>query len=123
MPDHYEQVSFLPDIDTEPRQEAPYLRRLHEGLAPYLDVPQLRRLIAERDDIYKALRSPEPPAEIKIIVDILSDILHPRPREQIRSPTDIAALLMVEMGHLDQEELRTVLLDTKNRVQGIATIY
>lgn len=30
---------------------------------------------------------------------------------------------MVEMGHLDQEELRTVLLDTKNRLQGIVTVY
>jgi DNA repair protein RadC len=30
---------------------------------------------------------------------------------------------MVQMGHLDQEELRTVLLDTKNRVQDIVIIY
>jgi DNA repair protein RadC len=36
---------------------------------------------------------------------------------------DVAALLMVSMGHLQQEELRTVLLDTKNRVQGIALVY
>jgi DNA repair protein RadC len=44
-------------------------------------------------------------------------------RLQIRSPTDAADLLMLEMGHLDQEHLRTVLLDTKNRVQQISTIY
>jgi DNA repair protein RadC len=44
-------------------------------------------------------------------------------RLQIRSPTDAADLLMLEMGHLDQEHLRTVLLDTKNRVQHVATIY
>lgn len=44
-------------------------------------------------------------------------------RLQIRSPTDAADLLMLEMGHLDQEHLRTVLLDTKNRVQQVATIY
>jgi DNA repair protein RadC len=44
-------------------------------------------------------------------------------RPQIRSPADVASLLMVEMGHLDQEHLRTVLLDTKNRVQQISTIY
>jgi DNA repair protein RadC len=30
---------------------------------------------------------------------------------------------MVQMGHLDQEELRTVLLDTRNRVQDIVTVY
>ncbi|NJN16243.1 MAG: DNA repair protein RadC [Oscillochloris sp.] len=44
-------------------------------------------------------------------------------RTQIRSPADVAALLMLEMGHLEQEHLRTVLLDTKNRVQQIATVY
>ncbi|MCX7861299.1 MAG: hypothetical protein N2385_14500, partial [Chloroflexus sp.] len=34
-------------------------------------------------------------------------------RFPIRSPADVAALLMVEMSHLDQEHLRTVLLATK----------
>ena len=44
-------------------------------------------------------------------------------RVQIKSPSDVAALLMLEMSHLDQEHLRTVLLDTKNRVQVINTVY
>lgn len=44
-------------------------------------------------------------------------------RFQIKSPTDAAQLLMIEMGHLDQEHLRTVLLDTKNRVQAVSTVY
>ncbi|HEY3230048.1 MAG TPA: DNA repair protein RadC [Roseiflexaceae bacterium] len=44
-------------------------------------------------------------------------------RFQIKSPADVAQLLMLEMSHLDQEHLRAVLLDTKNRVQGISTIY
>lgn len=44
-------------------------------------------------------------------------------RAQIRSPGDVAGLLMLEMSHLDQEHLRTVLLDTKNRVQAISTVY
>jgi DNA repair protein RadC len=44
-------------------------------------------------------------------------------RVQIKSPTDVAQLLMLEMSHLDQEHLRTVLLDTKNRVQAITTVY
>ncbi|WP_370650234.1 RadC family protein [Oscillochloris sp. ZM17-4] len=44
-------------------------------------------------------------------------------RPQITSPADAATLLMVEMGHLDQEHLRTVLLDTKNRVMAMPTIY
>jgi DNA repair protein RadC len=44
-------------------------------------------------------------------------------RPQIKSPADVANLLMLEMGHLEQEQLRVVLLDTKNRVQQLATIY
>jgi len=44
-------------------------------------------------------------------------------RMQIKSPTDAAQLLMLEMSHLDQEHMRTVLLDTKNRVQAITTVY
>jgi DNA repair protein RadC len=44
-------------------------------------------------------------------------------RRQIKSPRDVADLLILEMSHLDQEHLRTVLLDTKNRVQAISTVY
>src|SRR5215210_3642701 len=44
-------------------------------------------------------------------------------RKQIKSPTDVADLLLLEMSHLQQEHLRTVLLDTKNRVQAISTVY
>ena len=44
-------------------------------------------------------------------------------RFRIRSPADAASVLMVEMGHLDQEHLRTVLLSTKNEVQAIHTVY
>jgi DNA repair protein RadC len=44
-------------------------------------------------------------------------------RFQIKSPSDAAQLLLLEMSHLDQEHLRTVLLDTKNRVQAVSTVY
>jgi DNA repair protein RadC len=46
---------------------------------------------------------------------------HEQQRFQIKSPSDAVSLLMLEMSHLDQEHLRTVLLDTKNRVQVITT--
>jgi DNA repair protein RadC len=57
------------------------------------------------------------------VVELLAALLTPRPYEKIRGPSDVAALLMVQMAHLDQEELRTVLLDNKNQVQRIVTIY
>jgi DNA repair protein RadC len=42
---------------------------------------------------------------------------------QIHTPADVANLLMLEMGLLDHEQLRVVLLDTKNRVQDIVLLY
>jgi DNA repair protein RadC len=50
-------------------------------------------------------------------------ITAPDQRPQISSPTDAANLLMLEMGHLEQEHLRVLLLDTKNRVLASPTIY
>ena len=43
----------------------------------------------------------------------------PHERPQIRQPADAANLLMAEMSLLAQEHLRTVLLDTRNRVISI----
>jgi DNA repair protein RadC len=42
---------------------------------------------------------------------------------QIRSPSDIANFLMLEMGLLETEQLRQVLLDTKNNVLATHTVY
>ena len=47
----------------------------------------------------------------------------PEERFQIRSPADAANLVMTEMGVLEQEQLRIILLDTKNRVLATPTIY
>ena len=41
----------------------------------------------------------------------------------IRTPTDIARLLQLEMSLLEKEELRVVVLDTKNNVRTIDTVY
>ena len=47
----------------------------------------------------------------------------PDERAQIRSPADAANLVMTEMGLLEQEQLRVMLLDTKNRVLATKTVY
>jgi len=44
-------------------------------------------------------------------------------RPQVTSPEHIAALLHDEMQLLQQEELRMVALDTKNRVMATSTVY
>jgi DNA repair protein RadC len=57
------------------------------------------------------------------LVNLLSALLHPQKRDKIRTSADAAAILMVGMSHLDQEEFRTVMLDTKNQLLGIETVY
>lgn len=47
----------------------------------------------------------------------------PDERSQIRSPADAANLLMAEMRWLEQEHLMVLLLDTRNRVLRITTVY
>lgn len=47
----------------------------------------------------------------------------PAERLQVRSPVDVANLLMLEMSLLEQEQLRVVLLDTKNFVIKVHTVY
>jgi DNA repair protein RadC len=42
---------------------------------------------------------------------------------RISCPADAAALVMPAMRDLQQEELRVILLDTRNRVLGVPTIY
>ena len=49
--------------------------------------------------------------------------LAPEERVVINSPQDVANLLMAEMATLEQEHLKTLLLNTKNEVLGIQEIY
>lgn len=44
-------------------------------------------------------------------------------RVQIRSAQDVASMLQLQMGLLQQEHLRVVLLNTKNHVLGIKDVY
>jgi DNA repair protein RadC len=47
----------------------------------------------------------------------------PTQRWQVRAPTDLAERLLPAMAHLEREELRVVLLTTKNSVIAMATVY
>ncbi|MDH7487009.1 MAG: DNA repair protein RadC [Anaerolineae bacterium] len=64
-------------------------------------------------------------AQIKAALELGRRLLvaSPQERPQVRSPADAANLLMLEMGLLEQEHLRVVLLDTRNRVLEVHTVY
>ncbi|MCS7285831.1 MAG: DNA repair protein RadC [Anaerolineae bacterium] len=63
-------------------------------------------------------------AQLKAAFELGKRLLVASPQERpvIRSPYDAANLLLLEMGFLPKEHLRTILLDTKNRVISIPTI-
>ncbi|HUZ02389.1 MAG TPA: DNA repair protein RadC [Thermomicrobiaceae bacterium] len=50
-------------------------------------------------------------------------VAQPEERPQVRSPEDIYAVAGSDMGALEQEHLRVVVLDTKNRVLRTVTLY
>ena len=50
-------------------------------------------------------------------------VISPEDQPSINSPGDAANLVQYEMGALEQEELRVILLKTRNHVQKIETIY
>jgi DNA repair protein RadC len=64
-------------------------------------------------------------AQVKAALELGRRLLltGPESRPQVRSPADAAGLLMAEMGMLEKEHLRTLLLDTKNHVLASPTIY
>lgn len=123
---YYEQQSLaLPEI-VKPRRRLhtpDEVEALQRALEPFVDLRKLRRIVAEGKTPYDALRVDNPPRELRGMLDAVTAMLRPLPGERIRSPGDIAGLLMVQMSDLDQEELRAVLLNTKNYVLDIHTVY
>jgi len=64
-------------------------------------------------------------AQLKAAFELGRRLLATAPHERpcVRSPADAANLLMMEMGLLEQEQLRVILLDTRNHVLAIPTVY
>ena len=76
------------------------------------------------DYIQAALKSIEGiPEEVQALVSLLQVLLAPCKDERITRPADLAALLMLELGHLDHEEFWIACLDTKNHVQRLHRLY
>jgi DNA repair protein RadC len=63
--------------------------------------------------------------ELKAAFELGKRLLVAAPHERplVKSPADAANLLLMEMGPLEQEHLRTVILDSKNHVLKVHTVY
>ncbi|MCH7810847.1 MAG: DNA repair protein RadC, partial [Chloroflexi bacterium] len=64
-------------------------------------------------------------AQLIAAVELGKRTVHARPPERriIRSPEDVYALLFAEMALLDREQLRVVLLSTRNEVLSVREVY
>jgi DNA repair protein RadC len=68
---------------------------------------------------------PAKAAQMKAAIELGRRLTQASPEERpaIHSPEDAAALVQYEMAVLEQEELRVILLDTRNRVLHIDPVY
>ena len=64
-------------------------------------------------------------AQIKAAIELGRRLRMEEPEERpsVNSPGDAAELVRYEMGALEQEHLRVILLDTRNRVLSIEKVY
>jgi DNA repair protein RadC len=64
-------------------------------------------------------------AQIKAAIELGRRLVLESPEERpaVHTPADAAELVHYEMSALEQEELRVLLLDTRNRVTHIETVY
>jgi DNA repair protein RadC len=63
--------------------------------------------------------------EIKAALELGKRLVLSNPDQKplVKTPADAAQLLMADMGLLEQEEVRTLLLDSRNRVMSTNMIY
>jgi DNA repair protein RadC len=64
-------------------------------------------------------------AQLKAAMELGKRLSSTQPEERavVRTPQDVANLLMAEMSLLEQEHLRVLLLNTKNQVLGMPEVY
>ena len=64
-------------------------------------------------------------AQVQAALELGKRLVATQPQERalVRSPEDIANLLQGEMAFLEQEEMRVVLLNTRNQVLAAPTVY
>lgn len=64
-------------------------------------------------------------AQLKAALELGRRMLLATPEDRliVRSPSDVAQLLMAEMAHLEQENFQVLYLDTRNRLLGADTVY
>ena len=100
------------------------LRLAERLLAQFQDLPGLAQATLEELQMVNGV-GPAKAVEIKAALELGRRLtaVTPHERPKVVAPADAANLLMSEMCLLEQEHLRVILLDTRNQVLAIPTIY
>jgi DNA repair protein RadC len=100
------------------------LRLAERLLAEFKSLPGLARATVAELTRVKGIGQAKA-IEIKAALELGRRLMAAAPEERARvsSPGDAANLLMSEMTFLEQEQLRLILLDTRNHVLSTPTIY
>jgi len=93
-------------------------------LSQYGGLPGLARASYDELKAEKGLGEAKT-AQLKAALELGRRMLLASPEDRfvVRSPADVAQLLMAEMAHLEQEHFRVLYLDTRNRLLGSETVY
>jgi DNA repair protein RadC len=132
-----------------PLSEQPVMRLIYYGagavsvielltiVCGFGDLQQAQELLAKHGNLADLARAPLPElaqlkgigerkaAHLKAVFELGRRMLTAAPTEHptVKSPADAANLLMAEMGTLEQEHMRVVILNTKNQVIKVHTCY
>lgn len=93
-------------------------------MATFGDLPSLARATISQLCQFKGVGEGQA-VRLKAALELGRRLMAPSTKDLpfVTSPADAANLLMAEMQHLEQEQLRVILLNTRNMVLGIRLIY
>jgi len=145
-----EKSEYRPKIRDLPVRERPVNRLRHVGPGAVSTTELLACLLQTSDALYQAQQllvrfeglhglvraceteivqvdgiGPAQAARIQAALEFGRRLLLTTPEDRlvVRSPGDVAQLLMAEMSHLEQEHFRVLHMDTRNRMLGDETLY
>jgi len=96
----------------------------HRLLSDYDGLPGLARASFAELKAERGLGNAKT-AQLKAALELGRRMLLASPEDRlvVRSPSDVAQILMAEMAHLEQEHFQVLYLDTRNRLLGSDTVY
>ena len=100
------------------------LRLSEQALIEYGGLPGLQRSSVQELATLKGIGEVKA-VQIKAALELGRRMVAyaPEERSRVTSPADAANLLMTEMMYLEQEQLRVILLNTRNEVLSTKTVY